>query len=94
LQRNFKFLSIFGYSLLLGNGWVLSTIGMLAPLSNGGTAGAIWMYLIVIFGMTFSTLSIAEMASMAPTAYVEQRAVLSCNLSLTRKFQWWPVPLG
>jgi hypothetical protein len=27
------------------------------------------MYLIVIVGMSFSTLSIAEMASMAPTAY-------------------------
>ena len=39
LRRNFRFLSIFGYSLLLGNGWVLSTIGLLVPLSNGGTAG-------------------------------------------------------
>lgn len=68
LRRNFRFLSIFGYSLLLGNGWVLSTIGLLVPLSNGGTAGTVWMYLVVIIGMTFSTLSMAEMASMAPTA--------------------------
>ncbi|KAM0720175.1 hypothetical protein Q7P37_004311 [Cladosporium fusiforme] len=68
LRRSFRFLSIFGYSLLLGNGWVLSTIGLIAPLSNGGSAGAIWIYLIVIVGMVFSTLSMAEMASMAPTA--------------------------
>jgi choline transport protein len=60
----------------LGNGWVLSIIGMLAPLSNGGTAGAIWMYLIVIVGMSFSTLSIAEMASMAPTAYESTPRIL------------------
>lgn len=68
MKRNFRFLSIFGYSLLLGNGWVLTTIGLLVPLSNGGSAGTIWMFLIVIVGQVFSTLSMAEMASMAPTA--------------------------
>ena len=68
LRRNFRFLSIFGYSLLLGNGWCLSIIGLLIPLTNGGSAGTIWMYLIIIVGMCFSTLSMAEMASMAPTA--------------------------
>lgn len=73
MQRNFRFLSIFGYSLLLGNGWVLTIIGLLVPLSNGGTAGTIWSYFIVIVGSIFATLSMAEMASMAPTAYVEIR---------------------
>ncbi|KAK3686554.1 hypothetical protein LTR37_019693, partial [Vermiconidia calcicola] len=68
LRRNFRFLSIFGYSLLLGNGWCLSIIGLLIPLTNGGSAGTIWMYLIIIIGMVFSTLSMAELASMAPTA--------------------------
>ncbi|KAK4580113.1 hypothetical protein LTR86_000316 [Recurvomyces mirabilis] len=68
LRRNFRFLSIFGYSLILGNGWVYSSTGAIAPLTNGGTAGGIWIYLIVIIGMCFSTLSMAEMASMAPTA--------------------------
>lgn len=68
LRRNFRFLSIFGYSLLLGNGWCLSIIGLLIPLTNGGSAGTIWTYFIIIFGMIFSTLSLAEMASMAPTA--------------------------
>ncbi|KAF2171481.1 hypothetical protein M409DRAFT_18598 [Zasmidium cellare ATCC 36951] len=68
LRRNFRFLSIFGYSLILVNGWVLAIIGVIAPLTNGGTAGAIWGYLIVICGLFLSTLSMAEMASMAPTA--------------------------
>ena len=68
LQRNFRFLSIFGYSLILGNGWVIALIAAIIPLTNGGTAGGIWMYLIVIIGLCFSTLSMAEMASMAPTA--------------------------
>lgn len=68
LQRNFRFLSIFGYSLILGNGWVIALIAAIIPLTNGGTAGGIWIYFIVIVGLCFSTLSMAEMASMAPTA--------------------------
>lgn len=68
LRRNFRFLSIFGYSLILGNGWVLAIIGVLTSLTNGGTAGGIWGYFIVICGLSFTTLSMAEMASMAPTA--------------------------
>jgi len=62
LRRNFKFLSIFGYSLILGNGWIIATAGILVSLSNGGTAGTIWMYLIIITGSAFSCLSMAEMA--------------------------------
>ena len=68
LQRNFRFLSIFGYSLILGNGWVIAFIAAIIPLTNGGTAGGIWIYFIIIVGLSFSTLSMAEMASMAPTA--------------------------
>jgi amino acid permease len=68
LQRNFRFLSIFGYSLILGNGWVIALIAAIIPLTNGGTAGGIWIYFIIIVGLSFSTLSMAEMASMAPTA--------------------------
>jgi len=37
-------------------------------LANGGMAGGVWMFLIVAIGMFFCMLSMAEMASMAPTA--------------------------
>lgn len=63
-----RFLSIFGYSLILGNGWVIALIAAIIPLTNGGTAGGIWIYFIIIVGLCFNTLSMAEMASMAPTA--------------------------
>jgi len=33
-------------------------------LMNGGTAGGIWMFLVVCVGMFFVVLSMAEMASM------------------------------
>ncbi|KAK5120383.1 hypothetical protein LTR85_006322 [Meristemomyces frigidus] len=37
-------------------------------LPNGGTAGTVWMFLVACAGMFFVTLSMAEMASIAPTA--------------------------
>ncbi|KAK6819479.1 hypothetical protein PG987_015962 [Apiospora arundinis] len=67
LKRNFRFLSIFGFTMILMQSWEaifgLSIIG----LTNGGTAGYIWMYFVSWVGFTFVNLSMAEMASMAPT---------------------------
>ncbi|KAH8712170.1 amino acid/polyamine transporter I [Phaeosphaeriaceae sp. PMI808] len=68
LKRNFKFLSIFGYAVILGSTWEYALVIIGISLSNGGTAGAIWMFLTVCFGMFFVMLSMAELASMAPTA--------------------------
>lgn len=53
---------------MLANGWVMTVIGLLVPLTNGGAAGAVWSYLLAFIGSAFSCLSMAEMASMAPTA--------------------------
>ncbi|GAB7354835.1 hypothetical protein MBLNU459_g5215t2 [Dothideomycetes sp. NU459] len=41
---------------------------MVFSLTNGGPAGAIWMYLVCCIGLLLSTISLAEMASMAPSA--------------------------
>lgn len=41
---------------------------MIFSLTNGGAAGAIWMYLVCCIGLFLSTTSLAEMASMAPSA--------------------------
>ncbi|KAF2795955.1 amino acid transporter [Melanomma pulvis-pyrius CBS 109.77] len=68
LRRNFKFMSIFGYAVILGSTWEYALVIIGIPLSNGGTAGGIWMFLTVCFGMFFVMLSMAEMASMAPTS--------------------------
>lgn len=37
-------------------------------LINGGTAGLIWMYLVAWVGFLAVNISMAEMASMAPTS--------------------------
>ncbi|KAK2877814.1 hypothetical protein FQN49_001171 [Arthroderma sp. PD_2] len=68
LQRNFSFLSIFGFSMILMSTWE-STLGTAAfGLGNGGTAGLIYVYLGTVVGFALVIASMAEMASMAPTA--------------------------
>ncbi|KAF1850649.1 amino acid transporter [Cucurbitaria berberidis CBS 394.84] len=68
LRRNFRFVSIFGYSMILMASWetVLTTLAV--PFTNGGTGGAIFVYLGTAIGMGFVIVSMAEMASMAPTS--------------------------
>ncbi|KAK8868960.1 amino acid/polyamine transporter I [Apiospora arundinis] len=67
LKRNFKFLSIFGFSMILMQAWEsVLAIGSIG-LTNGGTAGYIWMFLICWIGFGFVNTSMAEMGSMAPT---------------------------
>ncbi|KAF2256486.1 amino acid transporter [Trematosphaeria pertusa] len=68
LRRNFRFVSIFGFSMILMASWETmlgtSTIGLI----DGGTAGLIWMYLICWIGFICVNTSMAEMGSMAPTS--------------------------
>ncbi|KAK5130289.1 hypothetical protein LTR08_002249 [Meristemomyces frigidus] len=68
LRRNFQFFSIFGYAVILGYTWEWALASGVFSLTNGGTAGAVWMFLIVCIFMFFVMLSMAEMASMAPTS--------------------------
>jgi len=53
---------------VLGLTWEFSLVLGAFSLSNGGTAGAIWLTLVVCCGMGMVMLSMAEMASMAPTS--------------------------
>ncbi|KAK7957323.1 uncharacterized protein PG986_006545 [Apiospora aurea] len=67
LKRNFRFISIFGFTMILMQSWeAIFGVGVLG-LTNGGTAGYIWMYLVSWVGFLFVNVSMAEMASMAPT---------------------------
>ncbi|KAF2656678.1 amino acid transporter [Lophiostoma macrostomum CBS 122681] len=68
MRRNFRFVSIFGFSMILMASWETmlgtSTIGLI----DGGTAGLIWMYLVCWIGFICVNTSMAEMGSMAPTS--------------------------
>ncbi|KAK6845408.1 amino acid transporter [Apiospora arundinis] len=68
LRRNFRFVSIVGYAVIIGSSWQFSLIVAGVSTLNGGPAGAIWMFFATCVGMMMCTLSMAEMASMAPTS--------------------------
>ncbi|EGD99721.1 GABA permease [Trichophyton tonsurans CBS 112818] len=84
LRRNFRFVSILGFACTLIATWevVLSLLGF--ALLDGGTAGLIWGFLAVSCGFSLVFASLAEIASMSPTAggqyhWVSEFAPPSCQ---------------
>ncbi|KAK3354046.1 amino acid/polyamine transporter I [Lasiosphaeria hispida] len=67
LRRNFRFLSIFGFTMVLMSTWEAQLNSNIFGLINGGTGGLIWMYIGTFLGFFCVVLSMAEMSSMAPT---------------------------
>ncbi|OCK80861.1 amino acid transporter [Lepidopterella palustris CBS 459.81] len=67
LRRNFRFLTIFGFTMVLMATWEASLSANIFGLINGGTGGLIWVYVGTFFGFFAAIVSMAEMASMAPT---------------------------
>ncbi|KAM3519991.1 hypothetical protein NHJ13051_007137 [Beauveria bassiana] len=68
MRRNFRFLSILGFSMILMASWEFSLSVATIGLVNGGTAGLIWMFFVCWMGFFVVNTSMAEMASMAPTS--------------------------
>lgn len=68
LRRNFGFLSISGFAMILMSTWQVLLAAVAFALPNGGTAGIIYGYIITAFFFTCVNVSMAEMASIAPTA--------------------------
>ncbi|KAJ1332069.1 choline transport protein [Microdochium nivale] len=68
MRRNFRFVSIFGFSMILMASWEAALSIAVIGLLNGGTAGLIWSYFICWMGFLLVNTSMAEMGSMAPTS--------------------------
>ncbi|MCJ1461955.1 hypothetical protein MMC07_000555 [Pseudocyphellaria aurata] len=68
LRRNFRFWSIVGFVMILQSTWESMLLAASYGLTNGGTGGVIWVTVGVIVGALCMIGSMAEMASMAPTA--------------------------
>ena len=68
LRRDFSFIPIFSFAMVLMITWEvnLSVAGYALP--NGGRPALIWPYVVSVFGFGAAILSMAEMASMAPTS--------------------------
>ena len=63
-QRNFRHVTILGFCMVILSTWEAILATAVFSLSNGGTAGLIWGYLICMAGFGFVVASLAEMASM------------------------------
>ncbi|RMD44987.1 hypothetical protein DV735_g109, partial [Chaetothyriales sp. CBS 134920] len=68
MRRNFRFVSILGFTMLVMCSWETMLGTTIIGLINGGTAGLIWMFLVSWIGFICVNTSMAEMASMAPTS--------------------------
>jgi amino acid transporter len=112
LNRNFRFLSVLGFTAVLMCTWeaVLLCVSPLPALKwdrqhtyrnsgasygliNGGKGGMIYTYLGGLVGFSFVILSMAEMASMAPTSggqyhWVSEFAPPSCQCILSYITGW------
>ncbi|KAF2855372.1 amino acid transporter [Plenodomus tracheiphilus IPT5] len=92
-RRAFRSFSILGFSMVVLSTWEAILVTAVFALTNGGTAGLIWGYLIVMVGFGFVVASLAEMASMAPTAggqyhWVSEFAPPSCQKFLSYIIGW------
>ena len=63
-RRMFTFVSMLGFGSTLMVTWEAVLTNMLPILTNGGTAGMFWGFVIVVTGYIFVYLSLSEMASM------------------------------
>ncbi|CAG7944155.1 unnamed protein product [Penicillium salamii] len=68
LRRNFRPLAALSFSAVLQATWEFILISNSQGLQNGGLAGIFWSYVWTFFGFGFIIVSLAEMASMAPTS--------------------------
>ncbi|KAK3213494.1 hypothetical protein GRF29_28g62596, partial [Pseudopithomyces chartarum] len=92
-KRNFGFTSIFGFAMILMCTWetVLGTVAF--GLSNGGPSGLLYTYIAVWLGYILIAFSMAEMASMAPTAggqyhWCSEFAPRSCQKQVSYVVGW------
>lgn len=68
LKRNFRDLSILGLTCMMMGTWEAMVTTATFSLTNGGLAGTVWIYVGVWMSTICVVLSMAEMASMAPTS--------------------------
>ncbi|ORY15110.1 amino acid permease-domain-containing protein [Clohesyomyces aquaticus] len=68
LRRNYRPLSALAFTVIIQGTWEVLMTATTQGLVDGGPAGLIWSYIWTFFGFSFVVASLAEMASMAPTA--------------------------
>ena len=93
LLRNFRFISIVGFIMILQSTWESVLLAAQYGLINGGTAGLIWMTVGVIVGALCMIASLAEIASMLVVLCFQCGPCLNADES-KGPHGGWAVPLG
>ncbi|WPG98162.1 Hypothetical protein R9X50_00094800 [Acrodontium crateriforme] len=93
LRRNFKLVGIIGFITILQATWESTLLANYFGLLNGGTAGVIWCTIATWLFMLCMIASLAECASIAPTAggqyhWVSEFAPPSLQKSLSYVVGW------
>lgn len=86
LERRFGFLSMLGFTCTILITWEGSLILFTTGLTNGGSAGLVYGYLLVWIGTIAVFATMAELASMAPTAGGQYHWVWMLAPQRCRKF--------
>lgn len=86
LMRNFRLISTVGFTTCVMGTWEILLTANTQGLIAGGMAGLFWSLCWCYVGQTFIVLSLAEMASMAPTAGGQYHWV---SEFAPRKYQKW-----
>lgn len=68
LRRNFQGVSTIAFTVVLMGTWEVILAASYQGLASGGLAGMFWSYLWSFCGFSLVVISLAEMASMAPTS--------------------------
>ncbi|RDW81020.1 putative GABA permease [Aspergillus mulundensis] len=93
LRRNFRFISILGFACTLISTWEVILTLLTSVLTDGGTAGLIWGFIIVTVGFSLVFASLSEIASMSPTSggqyhWVSEFAPRRCQKFLSYITGW------
>lgn len=67
-KRNFSFLSALAFVSVYMATWEFVLVSLSVGFSNGGFAGLFWCFITTVLAYSTVVASLAEMASMAPTA--------------------------
>ncbi|RMD41523.1 hypothetical protein DV735_g3598, partial [Chaetothyriales sp. CBS 134920] len=92
-QRNFAFVSTLGWISIYMATWEFVLVSLALGLWNGGFAGLFWTFLCTVIAYAAVIASLAEMASMAPTAggqyhWVSEFAPAVCQKFLSYSAGW------
>ncbi|KAF7194323.1 Choline transport protein [Pseudocercospora fuligena] len=68
LRRNFRGLSTIAFTVILQGTWEVLLAASYQGMYSGGLAGLFWSYIWTFIGFSLVVVSLAEMASMAPTS--------------------------